>query len=634
VSTEVIKIPDIGGAEAAEVIEVCVAVGDTIAQEDSLVVLETDKASMEVPSPLAGQVTAISMKVGDQVAEGDVILELTLEAATPEASAAPVEPAPEPVVEQSVQAPAAASNAITVPDLGGADNVDVIEVCVAVGDEVAEGDSLLVLETDKASMEVPAPQAGKLIALHVAEGDKVSVGDLIAELAGAAAVMAAPVASDVSESVAQVASAVSDVMAVKAPDLGGAEHVDVIEVCVSAGDQVSEGDSLIVLETDKASMEIPAPAAGRVKSIAVAEGGKINVGDLIVELEVQGAAVESAKSPVPEQAAAPAEKPSAGAGEIHQPSIAKAAVPVSETKSASKIYAGPAVRKLCREFGVDLEQVAGTGPKGRVLKEDVQAFVKESLSRKPQAVTSGTGIPPIPEIDFSQFGEVDVQTMSKLHKLTAMNMQRAWLNVPHVTQFDEADITDLEEFRKGLKAEAEKRGVKVTPLPFLLKACAAALKAHPQFNASLHADGEHIVYKNYVHIGIAVDTPAGLVVPVVRDVDQKSVWELSAEIAELGAKAKDRKLKPVEMQGGCFTISSLGNIGGQGFTPIVNAPEVAILGVSRLAVKPVWDGKEFVPRKMLPLALSYDHRAVNGADAGRFFTFLGELLGDIRRLTL
>jgi pyruvate dehydrogenase E2 component (dihydrolipoamide acetyltransferase) len=298
------------------------------------------------------------------------------------------------------------------------------------------------------------------------------------------------------------------------------------------------------------------------------------------------------------------------------------------------LYAGPAVRKIMREFGVDGLQIKGSGPKGRILKEDVQKFVKEVIANKSSAVTGGSGIPPIPAIDFSKFGDVEIKPLSKIAKVTAANMQRSWLNVPHVTQFDDADITELEDFRAGLKAEAEKRGVRITPLPFILKACANALRANPVFNSSLDATGENLVYKDYVHIGMAVDTPAGLMVPVIRDVDKKSIWELAAETAELGQKAKNRKLKPADMQGGCFTISSLGGIGGTGFTPIVNAPEVAILGVSKLAVKPVWDGKEFVPRKMLPLALSYDHRVVNGADAGRFFTYLASLLADIRRLAL
>ena len=554
-----------------------------------------------------------------------------------------------------------AIDVIKIPDIGGAEGAEVIELCVAVGDAVAKDDSLVVLETDKASMEVPAPRAGKVVSINMAEGDTVAEGDIILELSGEAgepAVDEQPETASPSEPEPEpepepelapvvenppAAATSTQIETVTIPDLGADGGAAVIEVCVAAGDEVGEGDSLVVLETDKASMEVPSPQAGKVIAVKLTEDSTVNQGDVIVELEVIASTTAAEKAEPKNSAPVPTAKDSPASqeqnnSEIPTPSFAETvSAPREEAAAGNKAgaYAGPAVRKLCREFGVELADVKGSGPKGRVIKEDVQAHVKQMMQQAKQpAVTGGSGIPPIPEVDFSQFGEIDVQKMSKLHKVTAMNMQRAWLNVPHVTQFDEADITDLEDFRKGLKAEAEQRGVKVSPLPFLLKACAAALKAHPQFNASLHADGEHIVYKNYVHIGVAVDTPAGLVVPVVRDVDQKSVWQLAEEVAELGQKAKQRKLTMAEMQGGCFTISSLGGIGGQGFTPIVNAPEVGILGVSKLAVKPVWNGSEFVPRKMLPLALSYDHRAVNGADAGRFFTFLGELLSDIRRLAL
>ena len=648
-STEIIKIPDIGGAEDAEVIELCVAVGDSVAQEDSLVVLETDKASMEVPSPVAGKVVSINMSEGDSVSEGDVILELELSSTGASEETAQEEPEQSKQEEPEIQIAELVAQAqeqgtsvetISAPDLGGADNAEVIEICVAVGDEIAEGDSMIVLETDKASMEIPAPKAGKVTAIHVADGSSIAQGDAILELevAGQAAAVSRsePDTAKAEEPVPAeevtpepVAAGGVSIETITVPDLGGAADVDVIEVCVAVNDSVDEGASLIVLETDKASMEIPAPKAGKVIALKVEEGGTVNLGDVILELEVEGAAPVA---PVEQQA-----KPTEAAAPAAPEQAAKALPQsVSDTARSTSQYAGPAVRKLCREFGVELDQVSGTGPKGRVLKEDVQAYVKTSLANKAASPTvlEGTGIPSVPEVDFAQFGDIDVQKMSKLHRLTSMNMQRAWLNVPHVTQFDDADITDLEAFRKGLKPEAERRGVKVTPLPFLVKACAATLSAHPQFNASLHADGEHIVYKNYVHIGVAMDTPAGLVVPVVRDADKKSIWELAAELAELGVKAKERKLTPAEMQGGCFTISSLGGIGGQGFTPIVNTPEVAILGVSKLAMKPVWNGSEFVPRQMLPLSLSYDHRAVNGADAGRFFTHLGEILADIRRLAL
>ena len=542
---------------------------------------------------------------------------------------------------------------MVVPDIGGHDNVDVIEVCVKVGDTVAEGDSLIVLETDKASMEVPAPFGGVITALTIKEGDTISEGQQFAEITAAGAVASAapaaaaaapaPAAAPVAAAPAPVATPVAGgVEPVNVPDIGGSENVDVIEVCVKAGDSIAEGDSLIVLETDKASMEVPAPKGGVVKSVKIKEGDTVSEGDLILELEVAGGAVASV--PVAATSAATA-APAASA-----PTVAPANAPAASAPSTSKdlaqldqankkVHAGPAVRSVAREFGVDLTLVKGTGPKGRILKEDVQAYVKQALVdlAKPKAataVTGGSGIPAIPEIDFSKFGEIELEKMSKIKKVTAANMTRCWLNIPHVTQFDDIDITELEKFRADIKADAEKAGVKVTPLPFLLKAAAAALQAHPNFNVSMHADGEHIVHKKYINIGVAMDTPAGLMVPVIKDVDKKSIYQLAAEAAELGAKAKARKLKPAEMQGGCFTISSLGNIGGTGFTPIVSAPEVAILGVSRADIKPVWNGKEFVPRKMLPLALSYDHRAINGVDAGMFMTTLGKLLSDVRRLVL
>ena len=442
------------------------------------------------------------------------------------------------------------------------------------------------------------------------------------------------------------------------PDIGGVEDAEVIEVSVAVGDPIEPEQSLIVLESDKASMEIPATQAGTVLEILVKEGDQLAEGAAILVLETAvdapapaaDAPASAVDVPAPEvDTAAPAAD--APAPEVDTPASAvdtptpevdapapavdapASAVDVpAATAPAVGIYAGPAVRKLAREFGVDLSRVTGSGPKGRILKDDIQNHVKQSLQAG--AAGTGAGIPAIPAVDFAAFGEVDIQPLDKIGRVTAANMQRSWLNVPHVTQFDEVDVTAMEAFRAEMKAEAEQRGVKLTPLPFLLKACAAALKDNPRLNASLAADGEHLVYKQYVHIGMAVDTPAGLLVPVIRDVDRKSLWELAAEIAELAARAQQRKLKPIEMQGGCFSISSLGNIGGTGFTPIVNAPEVAILGVSRLQLKPVWNGSEFEPRRMLPLSLSYDHRVVNGADGGRFMAQLKQLLHDIRRLLL
>ena len=554
---------------------------------------------------------------------------------------------------------------IKIPDLGGGEGVEVIEVCVAVGDVVEQEDSLLVLESDKASMEVPAPKSGKVVSIAMSVGDSVSEGDAILELEVAegsdepASESAAESASEPDAAAEQTSAADDDTdggndtvgaaqsastaertETVKVPDVGGGEGIEVIELCVAEGDEVNEGDSLIVLESDKASMEVPAPFTGVVSAMLIKVGDAASEGTAIAEMRVAGAnSVSDAKA---EQTAPPAEKVDAPVSAEPEPKRETSAAARESTSTSStspapaapgeQVYAGPAVRKLAREFGIDLSKVSGSGPRKRIVKEDLHAYVKQ-LAKVPAAAAGG-GIEPIPDVDFAKFGEVDIQPLSKLDKLTAANMHRSWLNLPHVTQFDDADITELEDFRREMKKEAEQRGVKLTPLPFLLKAAAAALRGNAKFNASLSADGESIVYKHYVHIGMAVDTPAGLVVPVIRDVDKKSLWELAEETAELAKKARERKLKPADMQGGCFTISSLGNIGGTGFTPIINAPEVAILGVSKLAVKPVWDGDSFQPRKMLPLSLSYDHRVINGADAGKFFTELAQMLADIRRLLL
>ncbi|SEA35654.1 dihydrolipoyllysine-residue acetyltransferase [Microbulbifer marinus] len=551
-----------------------------------------------------------------------------------------------------------AKQVIKVPDLGGADQVDVIEISVAVGDTVAEEDALIVVEGDKASMDVPAPVAGKILSLSVKEGDKVSEGDVIGEIETEAAGEEA--AGETAEEAGEEPAAEPEAEAapapaeetpapageateqeIKVPDLGGADAVDVIEITVSAGDEVGEGDSLIVVEGDKASMDVPSPAAGTIVSISVKEGDKVSTGDVIGVMKTVAGGAAPAAAPAP-SAPAPAPAPAAS----QEPSALSQEPPAAPQKDhhlerdltpSAEVYAGPAVRKLARELGVTLNKVKPTGPRNRVTKDDLHAYIKEQVKKAESGavgVGGGIGIAPMPEIDFSQFGPVNVEAMTKIHKITAANMSRNWLNVPHVTQFDDADITELEDFRKSMKAEAEKRGVKLTPVPFLLKAVAAALREEPSFNVSLHNDGEHIVRKDYVHVGMAVDTPKGLMVPVIRDVDKKGLYELAEEATAMAIAARDGKLKPRDMQGACFTISSLGAIGGTGFTPIVNSPEVGILGVSKLAVKPVWNGKEFVPRQMLPLALSYDHRAVNGGDAGRFMTYLVSVLGDVRRLLL
>ena len=439
---------------------------------------------------------------------------------------------------------------------------------------------------------------------------------------------------------------------VTVPDIGGAEDAEVIELLVAVGDKVELDQGLIVLESDKASMEIPSTAAGTIVEVLVAEGDQLAEGSPVVKVEVTGQAVAEDDVPpiqeIDQQEAQPAlkdvvkpvaEAPAIPKRESFEPQAEVEPSPPATTAASiesdtADIYAGPAVRRIAREFGVPLGQVEGTGPQGRILKEDLQQFVQKSLSGGVATTGGGAGIPAVPEIDFGKFGEIEVTQRSKVDKLTANNMHRSWLNVPHVTQIDEADITDMEAFRKGLKVEAEKRGTRITPLPFLLKACAVALRDNPRLNSSLARGGEDLVYKKYIHIGMAVDTPAGLVVPVIRDVDRKTIWELAAEVIELASRARNRKLSPGDLQGGCFTVSSLGNIGGNGFTPIVNTPEVGILGVSKAAIKPVWNGADFAPRTLLPVALSYDHRAVNGGDGGRFLTQLVSLLSDIRQLSL
>ena len=568
-----------------------------------------------------------------------------------------------------------ATSKMMVPDMGGAVDVEVIEICVAVGDVISEGDSIVVVETDKASMEIPASIAGVVKSIALKEGDTCSLGDLMVEIetdstpdeakeAGPQVPVQAKVEMVVEPLVTAIADAPVQALVAESelvleqlalvPDLGGAVDVEVIEVSVKVGDELAEGDSLIVLETDKASMEIPVEFAGTVLQINVAEGTKLNVGDTIavlasaaeavvpevmVDVKAASAASETL-APVPAVAqtsvAAPEAAQAPNVSVAPNVIVAKVepAAEVVNSGTTGTVHAGPAVRMLARELGVDLSKVPATGPRDRLLKEDIQAFVKQKMQQPAAESMQGHGIEQPPAIDFSQFGSIDRIKMTKVQRITAQNMTRSWLNVPHVTQFDHADITDLEVFRKGLKAEAELKGTKVTPLPFMLKACAMALRQYPQFNVSLDNDSEHIVQKHYINIGIAVDTPAGLMVPVIRDVDQKSIWQLAEEVIAMGAKAKDKKLMPADMQGGCFTISSLGGIGGTAFTPIVNTPEVAILGVSKADMQPRWDGSEFQPRLMMPLCLSYDHRAVNGADAARFTQYLAKVLGDIRHLVM
>jgi pyruvate dehydrogenase E2 component (dihydrolipoamide acetyltransferase) len=631
VAIETINIPDIGGAEGVDVIEVCVAVGDTIEVDTGLLVLESDKASMDIPSPKAGVITAILVKEGDKVSEGAPMFEIETSASSAPAAEAPAAAVSAAPAANASSSASSSEMAVAVPDIGGAEGVDVIEVCVAVGDTIAEGDSILVLESDKASMDIPSPASGTVASISIKVGDKASQGTAVLVLTVAGGASAVPVAqmpvAQTSATTAPVTAAASVVIDVPVPDIGGAEHVDVIEVCVAVGDEVKEGDSLIVLESDKASMDIPSPVSGKITALSISVGDTASMGTLIGKIETTSSA------PAPVAAAAKVEVPAA--------KTASAAPAVADTPvvHSGDVYAGPAVRKLARQLGVNLGEVKATGPRGRATSDDVKAFVKTVMQQRTSGastgtVTSGSGIPAIPHVDYAQFGEIEMVKMSKIKQLTAEAMTRNWLNIPRVTQFDDADITDIENFRKDMKAEAEKSGVKLTPLPFIIKAAAAALQAEPSFNVAMHNDGEHIVQKKFIHIAVAVDTPRGLMVPVIRDVDKKGIYEISREVAELAGKARDGKLKPAEMQGGCFTISSLGPIGGTGFTPMVSTTEAGILGISKAAMKPVWNGSEFEPRLMLPLSLSYDHRAVNGSDAGRFLTYISTVLADVRRLLL
>jgi len=490
-------------------------------------------------------------------------------------------------------------------------------------------------------MEIPLPKAGKVRSLKVKEGDVVSEGDALLELEVAKTSdlqtdvvtegeALAPVINDVINEVVEPSVATSsNEELLFIPDLGGSHDVDVIEISAEVGVDLTEGDCLVVLETDKASMEIPVTKAGKLLELKVAVGDKVSAGDPMAVLAVSSATASAEPSVV--VPAVPVSKQETVAPEA--PVSTDVDVPSDSNKEA--VYAGPAVRKLARQLGVNLNEVEASGPRGRLTKDDVRLFVKNLVQHASKtAGTSVTGIPPIPDVDFAKFGDVELQKMSKIKKITVANMSRSWLNVPHVTHFDESDISDMESFRHSMKSEAENRGVKLTPLPFLLKAVASALQFESSFNVSLHSDGEHIVQKKYIHIGVAVDTPAGLLVPVIRDVDKKGLWELAEETTLMARKARDGKLTPGEMQGACFTVSSLGAMGGIGFTPIVNAPEVGILGVSKSQIKPSWNGAEFVPKNTLPLSLSYDHRAVNGVNAGRFMTHLVGVLNDIRRLSL
>ncbi len=540
---------------------------------------------------------------------------------------------------------------IFVPDIG-ADEVEVTEILVKVGDTVSVDQSLLSVEGDKASMEVPAAQAGVVQEIRVKAGDKVKTGSLIMVFAGAASAAAvAPAATPAPAPAAPVAApattapALTESKEVKVPDIGG-DAVEVTEVLVKVGDVVKAEQSLLSVEGDKAAMEVPAPFAGTVTEVKVKVGDKVQTGSLVFVFSTGAAAPAAvAATPAPVAAPAPAAAPATTQTPVAAASAPAVAVSDNEvTQSAAFAHASPVVRRLAREFGVDLSKVAGTARKGRVQREDVQNYVKNIIAQvtagKGSVTSSGNSVGfdliPWPKVDFSKFGAVEEKPLSRIQKLSGANLHRNWVRIPHVTQFDEADITDLEDFRKEQNALAEKKklGVKYTPLVFIMKAAAKALEEFPTFNSSLSEDGASLILKKYVHLGIAVDTPNGLVVPVVRDVNKKGIIELSRELQEISLKAREGKLTAADMQGGCFTISSLGGIGGTAFTPIVNAPEVAILGVSKSDIKPKWDGKAFQPRLMVPLSVSYDHRVIDGALAARFTATLASYLADIRQIIM
>ena len=626
-----IQIPDIGSDEVT-VTEVMVNVGDTISVDQSIINVEGDKASMEVPAPEAGVVKEVLVKVGDKATTGTPMLVLEAAGAAPaaEAPAAPVA-ATAPTTSAVVE--------VNVPDIGS-DEVNVTEIMVKVGDNVEVDQSIINVEGDKASMEVPAPIAGVVKEILINVGDKVSTGKLIMKFETASS---APVAAAApAQTAAPIAATTSAIKDVNVPDIGG-DEVNVTEIMVSVGDTVSEDQSLITVEGDKASMEVPAPFGGVVKEILVKSGDKVSTGSLIMRFEVAGAAPEVATSaPAPQVTSpAPAAQPVAQSGNVSGLSQEQVVA------SAGYAHATPVIRRLAREFGVNLDKVKGTGRKGRIVKEDIEAYVKTAVKAYESGATAqaagngvangaGLGLLPWPKVDFSKFGEIEEVELSRINKISGANLHRNWVMIPHVTHFDKADITDLEAFRKEQNALAEKQklGVKITPVVFIMKAVAKALEAYPRFNSSITEDAQRLILKKYINIGVAVDTPNGLVVPVFKNVNKKGIIELSRELMEVSKKAREGKLTASDMQGGCFTISSLGGIGTTHFAPIVNAPEVAILGVSKSSMEPVWNGKEFAPRLILPMSLSFDHRVIDGADGARFISYIGAVLADLRRLIM
>ena len=628
-----IQIPDIGSDEVT-VTEVMVKVGDTITADQSIINVEGDKASMEVPAPEAGVVKEVLVKVGDKVTTGTPMLVLDSADAAPAQAAQPAAaPAAAPTTAQVVD--------VNVPDIGS-DEVNVTDVMVKVGDRVEVDQSIINVEGDKASMEVPAPVAGIVKEIIIKAGDKVSTGTLIMrfEVAGSASASAPAASAPAAAPAAPVAGGVKDV---NVPDIGG-DEVNVTEIMVKVGDSITEEQSLITVEGDKASMEVPAPFAGVVKEILVKAGDKVSTGSLIMKFEVAGAAPVA----VAPQAAAPAPQAVSAAAPAAQSGNVSGLSQDQVVASAGYAHATPVIRRLAREFGVNLDKVKGTGRKGRIVKEDIQAYVKTAIKAFETGTVSaaaagngvangaGLGLLPWPKVDFSKFGEVEEVELSRINKISGANLHRNWVMIPHVTHFDRTDITDLEAFRKEQNkiVEKQKLDVKITPVVFIMKAVAKALEAFPRFNSSISEDGQKLTLKKYINIGVAVDTPNGLVVPVFKNVNKKGIIELSRELMEVSKKARDGKLSGSDMQGGCFTISSLGGIGTTHFTPIVNAPEVAILGVSKSEMQPIWNGKEFEPRLMLPLSLSFDHRVIDGADGARFLSYINGVLADLRRLVM
>jgi len=627
-----IQIPDIGSDEVT-VTEVMVKVGDTITADQSIINVEGDKASMEVPAPEAGVVKEVLVKVGDKVTTGTPMLVLeSADSASAQAAQPAAAPAAAPTTAQVVD--------VNVPDIGS-DEVNVTDVMVNVGDRVEVDQSIINVEGDKASMEVPAPVAGIVKEIIIKAGDKVSTGTLIMrfEVAGSASASAPAASAPAAAPAVPVAGGVKDV---NVPDIGG-DEVNVTEIMVKVGDSITEEQSLITVEGDKASMEVPAPFAGVVKEILVKAGDKVSTGSLIMRFEVAGAAPAAAP-----QAAAPAPQAVAATAPAAQSGNVSGLSQDQVVASAGYAHATPVIRRLAREFGVNLDKVKGTGRKGRIVKEDIQAYVKTAVKAFETGTVStvasgngvangaGLGLLPWPKVDFSKFGEVEEVELSRINKISGANLHRNWVMIPHVTHFDRTDITDLEAFRKEQNkiVEKQKLDVKITPVVFIMKAVAKALEAFPRFNSSISEDGQKLTLKKYINIGVAVDTPNGLVVPVFKNVNKKGIIELSRELMEVSKKARDGKLSGSDMQGGCFTISSLGGIGTTHFTPIVNAPEVAILGVSKSEMQPVWNGKEFEPRLMLPLSLSFDHRVIDGADGARFLSYINGVLADLRRLVM